>query len=101
MTVEIHAKLITLLAEVDELKSEEVRSNLKSSATWSKSRNPRVKLAAAMMNSANISVRTRLRLKREMDNLRDELFAREQEEAIIVDEAHVVTGSTTYHRNRH
>jgi|HubBroStandDraft_6_1064221.scaffolds.fasta_scaffold647069_2 hypothetical protein len=32
-----------------------------------------------------------LRLKREMDGLRDELFAREEEEAVIVDEAHVVT----------
>jgi hypothetical protein len=32
-----------------------------------------------------------LRLKREMDALRDELFAREEEEAIIVDVAHVVT----------
>jgi hypothetical protein len=32
-----------------------------------------------------------LRLKREMDGLRDELFAREEEEAIIVDDAHVVT----------
>jgi hypothetical protein len=32
-----------------------------------------------------------LRLKREMDGLRDELFRREDVEAIIVDEAHVVT----------
>jgi hypothetical protein len=32
-----------------------------------------------------------LRLKRAMDGLRDELFAREEEEAIIVDDAHVVT----------
>jgi hypothetical protein len=32
-----------------------------------------------------------LRLKREMDSLRDELFARDEEEAIIVDEVHVVT----------
>ena len=32
-----------------------------------------------------------LRLKREMDGLRDELFAREEEEAIIVDDVHVVT----------
>src|ERR1700722_6516373 len=32
-----------------------------------------------------------LRLRREMDGLRDELFAREEEEAIIVDDAHVVT----------
>jgi hypothetical protein len=32
-----------------------------------------------------------LRLKREMDGLRGELFAREEEEAIIVDDAHVVT----------
>jgi hypothetical protein len=34
-----------------------------------------------------------LRLKREMDALRDELFTREEEEAIIVDNAHVVTES--------
>jgi hypothetical protein len=32
-----------------------------------------------------------LRLKREMDGLRDDLFAREEEEPIIVDDAHVVT----------
>ena len=31
-----------------------------------------------------------LRLKREMDGLRDDLFAREEEEAIIVDDAHIV-----------
>ena len=36
-----------------------------------------------------------LRLKREMDGLRDELFAREEEEAIIVDDAHVVTDGET------
>ena len=32
-----------------------------------------------------------LRLKREMNSLRDELFVREEEEAIIIDDAHVVT----------
>jgi hypothetical protein len=32
-----------------------------------------------------------LRLRREMDGLRDELFAREEEEATIADEAHVAT----------
>jgi hypothetical protein len=32
-----------------------------------------------------------LRLKREMDGLGDELFRREEDDAIIVDEAHVVT----------
>jgi hypothetical protein len=32
-----------------------------------------------------------LRLKREMDGLRDELFARPEEEKIVVDEAHIVT----------
>jgi hypothetical protein len=31
-----------------------------------------------------------LRLRREMDGLRDDLFAREEEEAIIVDDAHIV-----------
>ena len=33
-----------------------------------------------------------LRLKREMDNLRDELFAREEEEALVVDVAHATDG---------
>ena len=32
-----------------------------------------------------------LRLRREMDGLREELFAREEEEAHFVDDAHVVT----------
>jgi hypothetical protein len=36
-----------------------------------------------------------LRLKREMDGLRDELFAREEEEAVIVDDAHLVSDSET------
>jgi hypothetical protein len=34
---------------------------------------------------------SQLRLKREMDGLRVKLFVREEEEAIIVDDAHVVT----------
>jgi hypothetical protein len=32
-----------------------------------------------------------LHLKREMDRLRDELFAREEEEIFMIDDAHVVT----------
>jgi hypothetical protein len=36
-----------------------------------------------------------------MDGLRDELFAREDEEAIILDEAHVVTdGESVFDRER-
>ena len=52
MTVEIHATLIALLANIDELRSKEAASNLRSSAIWSKSRSLRAKFAAAMMNSA-------------------------------------------------
>jgi hypothetical protein len=36
-----------------------------------------------------------LRLKREMDGLRDELFKREEEEAIVMDNSHVVTDGST------
>jgi hypothetical protein len=58
-----------------------------------------VKLTVAMMNLAafvSSGIReNQLRLKREMDGLRDELFAREDEEAITVDDAHVVTDGET------
>ena len=57
MTVEIHDKLIALLAEVDELKSKEAQLKSEKRAIWSKSRNLRTKLVAAMTNST-IFVRT-------------------------------------------
>jgi hypothetical protein len=52
MTVEIHDKLIALLAGVDELKIKEAQLKSEKSVTWSKSQNLRAKSAAAVMNSA-------------------------------------------------
>jgi hypothetical protein len=40
---------------------------------------------------ANDIRENQLRLRREMDSLRDELFRHEEEEAIVMDESHVVT----------
>lgn len=93
MTVEIQDKLIALLAEVEELKSNEAQ--LKSEKTRHLEQIAQSEGEVSRCNNELSDIReNQLRLKREMDNLRDELFAREQEEAIIVDEAHVVTGST-------
>ena len=90
MSVEIHDKLIALLAEVDELKSKEAQ--LKSEKTRHLEQ---IALSNGDVQKCNDELsdirENQLRLKREMDGLRDELFAREEEEAIIVDDAHVVT----------
>jgi hypothetical protein len=90
MTVEIHDKLIALLAEVDELKSKE--AGLKTDKVRHLEQ---IGLSEGEVSRCNDELRdireSQLRLKREMDGLRDELFAREEEEAIIVDDAHVVT----------
>jgi hypothetical protein len=90
VTVEIHDKLIALLAEVDELKGKETQ--LKSEKTRHLEQIALSEGEVARCNGELDEIReSQLRLKREMDNLRDELFAREEEEAIIVDDAHVVT----------
>ena len=90
MTVEIHDKLIALLAEVDELKSKEAQ--LKSEKTRHLEQIAQSEGEVSRCNDELSDIREgQLRLKREMDGLRDELFAREEEEAIIVDDAHVVT----------
>ena len=50
----------------------------------------RAKLAGAMTSWA-IFRENKLRLKREMDGLRDELFARPEDERMVADEAHIPT----------
>ena len=90
MSVEIHDKLIALLGEVDELKSGEAR--LKSE----KQRHLDLITASnCEIDRCNGELReireNQLRLRREMDSLRDELFRREDDEVIVQDEAHVVT----------
>jgi hypothetical protein len=90
MTVEIHDRLIALLAGVDELKTKEAQ--LKSEKTRHLHQIAESEGGVSRCNDELSNIReNQLRLKREMDGLRDELFVREEEEAIIVDDAHVVT----------
>ena len=90
MTVGIHDKLIALLAEVDELKGRQAQ--LKSERTRHLEQIAQCEGDMQRCNDELDDIReNQLRLKREMDGLRDELFARDEEEAIIVDDAHVVT----------
>jgi chromosome segregation ATPase len=90
MTVEIHDKLIALLTEVDELKTKE--GQLKSEKQRHLEQIAQSEGEVSRCNDELSDIReNELRLKREMDGLRDELFAREEEEAITVDDAHVVT----------
>ena len=78
-----------LLAEVDELKSKEAA--LKAEKTRHLEQIAQSESEVSRCNGELGDIReNQLRLKREMDGLRDELFAREEEEAMIVD-AHVVT----------
>ena len=89
MTVEIHDKLIALLTEVDELKSKEAQ--LKSEKTRHLEQIAQSEGEVCRCNDELSDIyENQLRLKREMDGLRDELFAREEEEAVVED-AHVVT----------
>ena len=90
MSVEIHDKLIDLLAAVDELKTKE--AELKSEKQRHSEQIAECESEVSRCNDELSDIReSQLILKREMDGLRDELFAREGEEDIIVDDAHVVT----------
>ena len=90
MSVEIHDKLIALLAGVGELKNREVA--LQADKVRHLEQIAQSESDVKKCNDELEDIReNQLRLKREMDGLRDELFAREEEEAIIVDDAHVVT----------
>jgi hypothetical protein len=83
MTVESHDKRIALLAEVDGLKGKEAQ--LKSEKTRHLEQIAQSEGEVSRSNDELGDIReNQLRLKREMDGLRDELFAREEEEAIII-----------------
>ena len=90
MTVEIHDKLIALLTEVDDLKSKDAGLKTEKQRHLEQIAESEGELSRCSDELSDIRKNQR-RLKREMDGLRDELFAREEEEAIIVDDAHVVT----------
>jgi chromosome segregation ATPase len=88
MTAEIHDKLIALLAEVEEIKGREAQLKLEKSRHLEQIAQPENEVSRCDDELGDIR-ENQLRLRREMDGLRDELFAREEEEAII--EVHVVT----------
>ena len=90
MTVEIHDKLINLLAEVDALKTNEAQ--LRSERARQLDLITASEADVARCDNELSDIReNQLRLKREMDGLRDELFEHEEEEGIHVDDVHVVT----------
>jgi chromosome segregation ATPase len=90
MTVEVHDKLIALLAEVDELKGKEAALRADKARHLEQIAESENEVSRCNDELSDIC-ENQLRLKREMDGLRDELFRREDEEDIIVDEAHIVT----------
>ena len=90
MSVEIHDALIALLAEVAALREKET------SLKGEKAR--QLEAIAAAEAEVNRIVgeldeirEAQLKAKRNMDSLRDQLFAREEEETIAIDEAHTPT----------
>jgi uncharacterized coiled-coil DUF342 family protein len=90
MSVEIHDKLIALLATVDELRTRE--AGLKSEKVRHLEQIAASETEVARCNGELDEVReNQLRLRREMDGLRDDLFRREDEEVITMDESHVPT----------
>ena len=94
MTAEIHDRLIALLAGVDELKTKEAQ--LKSEKTRHLDQITQSEGEVGRCNDELSDIReNQLRLRREMDGLRDELFAREEEEAIIIDDAVVTDGESS------
>jgi hypothetical protein len=90
MAVEIHDKLIALLAEVGELKTREVAFKAEKLRHLEQIAQSESDVRRCDDELGDI-LENQLRLRREMDSLRDDLFAREDEEATIADEAHVAT----------
>jgi uncharacterized coiled-coil DUF342 family protein len=88
MSVEIHDKLIALLTEVEELKGKE--AGLKAERVRHSEQITLAEGEVARCNSELDDVReNQLRLRREMDSLRDELFRHEEDETIVEDNSHI------------
>jgi hypothetical protein len=88
MSVEIHDKLIALLADVEEFKTKEAA--FKAEKARHLEQIAQSEEALRLCEEAINDVReNELRLKREMTELRDSLFARPEDEVIAVDEAHI------------
>jgi chromosome segregation ATPase len=91
MSVELHDKLIRLLSEVDEFKAKE--GELKAERQRHQDQIASSEAEVTRCNQELDDIReNQLRLRREMDGLRDELFRREEDnETIVMDNSHVVT----------
>jgi hypothetical protein len=90
VSVEIHDSLIALLAEVAALKERETAT--KGEKQRQQEAIPLAESEVSRCNGELDEIReAQLKAKRTMDGLRDALFAREDEETIVADDAHVVT----------
>jgi hypothetical protein len=90
MSVEIHDSLIALLAEVASLKEKETA--LKADKARQQEAISVAEGEVSRIVGELEGIReAQLKAKRSMDGLRDQLFAREEEETIVMDESHVVT----------
>jgi chromosome segregation ATPase len=101
MSVEIHDKLIALLSEVDGFKTRE--AELRAEKQRHQEQIAQSESEVGRCNAELDEVReNQLRLRRQMDGLRDELFrAEEDSEVIAVDEAHVATEDGAAEGERH
>jgi hypothetical protein len=100
MSVEIHDKLIALLSEVDGFKTKE--GELKAEKQRHLELISVSEGEVTRCNGELDEVReNQLRLRREMDNLKEELFARPEDEVIIEDNAHNPSADAPSESERH
>jgi hypothetical protein len=91
MSVEIHDRMITLLSSVEEFKQKETELKAERARHLELISVSEGEIAR-LVGELDDTRENQLRLRREMDGLRDDLFRREDEdETIVVDEAHMVT----------
>ena len=90
MSVEIHDKMIKLLSSVEEFKQKE--SELSAEKQRHQDQIAQSEREVGRCNAELDDIReNQLRLRREMDGLRDDLFRREDETVMVLDEAHTPT----------
>jgi chromosome segregation ATPase len=90
MSVEIHDKLIAILANVEDFKTKEAA--LKAEKARHVEQIAASEVEVARCNGELDDIReNQLRLRREMDSLKDDLFRREDDEVIIQDDTHTPT----------
>ena len=90
MSVEIHDKLIALLSEVEGFKTKE--TELKAEKQRLQEQIAQSEGEVSRCNGELDEVReNQLKLRRQMDGLRDVLFAREDEGTIVMDETNTPT----------